>query len=654
MAGSATAGVDYTPTSGTVTFGANQTSNTFTIPIVNDKLAEGPETVLLQLSNPTGGAILGPRRTAVLTVVDNDPAGIVRFAATGYTTPDADGMATITLTRTGGTGEGATIQYATGGGGTATPGIHYAPIALTTLPFPGNQPTVTFQVQIHGNTMAGDGNKTVELLLRNAGGGATLGTPNKATLTIANNDAGGALAFVTSAVSVPENSSVQTIAVMRTGGIAGSVTVGIAAADGTAKLGTDYGAPSPAVLTFDPGDTQKTFDVAILSNPMAAASRAFTLKLQDPAGGGTLGSRGAATATVTLTKVGVRFGQTAYTVNEGGVANISVVRSGTGSGTTVSYATEDGNDADASKNAQAGVDYGPIAPTPLTPAFASGQTSKTFAVSTLNNARSGNRTLRLHLSNPTNGEALGQPATATLTILDKQTPELQLAVFTPPGVAIIGKSFAVPNTVRNFSAVAAGASTLQFFLSSDVTWDAGDTLLGQRAVPALGAGATSAASTTLTVPTIPPIQPGDYFIISLVDALGLVVEQNELNNVQSKPVTLVSTLVKTFNVSGDFTTTGCTSLLRNGFRAVQGTVVFSAQTGTALTGTLTLTFPMATLKTTGPVKATLDQAGNLAGTFTYTTTEGSTTVSKGSGTLTGTSNGTSLDPLTLTGTHSFR
>ena len=60
LPGSATQGNDYGGTyTGLLPFAANQTSQTFKIPIVPDKLAEGPETVLLQLSSPTGGAILG-------------------------------------------------------------------------------------------------------------------------------------------------------------------------------------------------------------------------------------------------------------------------------------------------------------------------------------------------------------------------------------------------------------------------------------------------------------------------------------------------------------------------------------------------------------------------------------------------------------------
>ena len=69
--GSATAGADYTSTSTTLSWAAGDSSDkTFTIPILADSLAEGPETVALQLASPTGGATLGSLATATLTLLD--------------------------------------------------------------------------------------------------------------------------------------------------------------------------------------------------------------------------------------------------------------------------------------------------------------------------------------------------------------------------------------------------------------------------------------------------------------------------------------------------------------------------------------------------------------------------------------------------------
>jgi RHS repeat-associated protein len=69
--GTATAGSDYTTSSGTLTFAPSQTALNVSIPILNDATAEPNETVTLTLSSPTN-ATLGSPNPATLTIVDND------------------------------------------------------------------------------------------------------------------------------------------------------------------------------------------------------------------------------------------------------------------------------------------------------------------------------------------------------------------------------------------------------------------------------------------------------------------------------------------------------------------------------------------------------------------------------------------------------
>ena len=74
-------------------------SRTFTVPIISDTVFEPTESVALMLSNPTGGALLGPRNTATITIVDNDPPGSIRFSAATYAASEAVGTGTITVQR---------------------------------------------------------------------------------------------------------------------------------------------------------------------------------------------------------------------------------------------------------------------------------------------------------------------------------------------------------------------------------------------------------------------------------------------------------------------------------------------------------------------------------------------------------------------------
>ena len=70
--GTATAGQDYTPQSGTLSFGPGETNKTIVIPILNDTLIEGDETVILTLSAPSGGVAIGSQGITTLTIVDDD------------------------------------------------------------------------------------------------------------------------------------------------------------------------------------------------------------------------------------------------------------------------------------------------------------------------------------------------------------------------------------------------------------------------------------------------------------------------------------------------------------------------------------------------------------------------------------------------------
>src|SRR5262249_62081084 len=80
--GTATLGSDYNAaTSGTLSFGANIATRTFTIDIVTDTVDEANETVNLALQRNGGSLPIGTPGTATLTITDNDIAGKAQFAA---------------------------------------------------------------------------------------------------------------------------------------------------------------------------------------------------------------------------------------------------------------------------------------------------------------------------------------------------------------------------------------------------------------------------------------------------------------------------------------------------------------------------------------------------------------------------------------------
>ncbi|MDA1013516.1 MAG: Ig-like domain-containing protein [Planctomycetota bacterium] len=87
--GTALAGLDYTTTSGTLTFLDGETSKVISIPLIDDNLDEGGESLGVSIFNVTGGALLG-NTTSTLTIAAHDentrPVALNDTVGTGHNT----------------------------------------------------------------------------------------------------------------------------------------------------------------------------------------------------------------------------------------------------------------------------------------------------------------------------------------------------------------------------------------------------------------------------------------------------------------------------------------------------------------------------------------------------------------------------------------
>jgi CSLREA domain-containing protein len=194
--GTATA-ADYTSVSQTITFNDGEVSKTVNVAITDDLFKEPDETVNLTLSNAGGSGQLGAQTTALLTIVDDDPVGgYIRFSDANFDTTESSGSTDITVERLGTTTEAVTVNYATAddsGTGTVVPCATVNSIAssrcdfttaLGALRFAAGESSKTFVVLVSQDNYV-EGPETLTLTLSNLTGGAALGTPSTATLTIA-------------------------------------------------------------------------------------------------------------------------------------------------------------------------------------------------------------------------------------------------------------------------------------------------------------------------------------------------------------------------------------------------------------------------------------------------------------------------------------
>ncbi len=249
----------------------------------------------LSLSEPTGGATLGPRSTSDLTIIDSDVGGSVKFSLAAYSRSETGGLATITVTRTGGSASGVTVDFDTMDL-TATAGEDYTAVPAT-LVFASNQVSQTVLIPVLNDSLA-EGNEAVQLTLRNPGGGATLGVISNAVLTIIDNDLGGIIQFSAITYTITEAGPAASIIVTRTGGAASGVSVRFETRNGTATAGADYTAVS-STINFAANEVAKTVLIPIVNDNLVEGNETVNLSLSAPTGGATLGPRRTSVLTIT-------------------------------------------------------------------------------------------------------------------------------------------------------------------------------------------------------------------------------------------------------------------------------------------------------------------------------------------------------------------
>ena len=94
--GTATAGTDYTAGSGTLTFGAGDSSRMVSVTVLGDEVDEPDETFTVTLTNPSGATLGDATATGTITNDDDDPT--VTLVLTPASITEAGGASTVTAT----------------------------------------------------------------------------------------------------------------------------------------------------------------------------------------------------------------------------------------------------------------------------------------------------------------------------------------------------------------------------------------------------------------------------------------------------------------------------------------------------------------------------------------------------------------------------
>jgi plastocyanin len=135
-----------------------------------------------------GGAPYYMMGTIVVKAAGGSP-GSLQFSSGSYSAPENAGSITISVLRAGGSAGAVSVHYATSDG-SGLAGKNYTATSGTLDWADGDAAAKTFSVRVLDDGIV-DGSHTVQLALTSPQGGANLGTPPTAVLTVTNTDSGG-------------------------------------------------------------------------------------------------------------------------------------------------------------------------------------------------------------------------------------------------------------------------------------------------------------------------------------------------------------------------------------------------------------------------------------------------------------------------------
>jgi len=213
--------------------------------------------------------------------------GSVQFSAPTYSVSEAGGAVVVSVTRTGGSSGAISVNFATAngtatGGASCAAGIDFVNINGTLNWADGDSATKTFNVTICSDAVF-EADETFTTTLSGATGGATIGTPNPATVTIVNDDPSPTGTISVNDVRVLEGNTGGANAVFTvtySGANPATASVQYSTANGTALAGVDYVSTS-GTLNFSSG-TSLNVTVPIIGKTLKEANETFFLNLSSP------------------------------------------------------------------------------------------------------------------------------------------------------------------------------------------------------------------------------------------------------------------------------------------------------------------------------------------------------------------------------------
>ncbi|MFA5842324.1 MAG: Calx-beta domain-containing protein [Candidatus Gracilibacteria bacterium] len=274
--GTATAGSDYTATSGTITWTAGQTGDkTFNVSITDDGLDENNETVILALSNAVNSTISDG--DGALTINDNDASPTVTWTSSSQSGLESVGTLTLTAELSAVSGRNVSVPY-TLSGTAAGNGTDYS-ITASPITITAGQTTANITLTIVNDTL--DENDETAIITMGAPTNATQGETTVHTVTITDNDNAPTVAWTIDSQSAAEGASPLTITAQLSAVSGKEVTIPFTLSGTAIGDGTDYSITA-SPITISAGTTTSNIMVTLMDDSFKESTEILILTMDSP------------------------------------------------------------------------------------------------------------------------------------------------------------------------------------------------------------------------------------------------------------------------------------------------------------------------------------------------------------------------------------
>lgn len=292
--GTALGASDFTLPGGTLTFAPGETTKTILVPINGDTTDEADEQFSVKLANPTNATIA--QSTGTATILNDD----VSFTIDDVTISEGDSgtkNAVFTVHLSAASTHTVTVKYTTVDG-TAKDGVGDSETGDYTagnglLTFAPGETTKTITVPIKGDLLDEHADETFSVKLSDAT--ASIIADDTAVGTITNDDTDHTVSIDDLQIVEGDSGSTNALFKVRLSHSTDqTISVRFSTADGTAIDGLDdIGASdytfTSGVVTFAPGETEKTISIPIIGDTNAESDETFSVVLSDLSPNATMG-----------------------------------------------------------------------------------------------------------------------------------------------------------------------------------------------------------------------------------------------------------------------------------------------------------------------------------------------------------------------------